>query len=166
MKFTAMATTLLMIGVTFAGPASAQSLEQWGSSEYWDVMIDPTLGDGCLIQSEFDDGSTVRIGFDRIKGGGYVTAFNMAWGDIEEGEDYPVLFSLDGQDYEAEATGIYLEDVPGADIAFDNFDFLFDIARKYTMSLYTDEGKVMSIDLTGSYQALEAAMECQEEMDG
>lgn len=56
-------------------------------------MVDPSLGDGCLIQSEFDDGSIVRIGFDLIQGGAYVTAFNMAWGEIEEGGIYSVLFS-------------------------------------------------------------------------
>ena len=32
------------------------------------------------------------------------------------------------------------------------------------MTLYTEEGEVMSIDLTGSYQALEAAIQCQDEM--
>ncbi|SFD44982.1 hypothetical protein SAMN04488523_1019 [Sulfitobacter brevis] len=163
MKIEDLATTCLLICVGFGAPALAQSLEEWGASEYWDVMIDPTLGDGCLIQSEFDDGSVVRIGFDRTEGTGYVTAFNMSWGDIVEGQLYPVLFSLDGEDYEADATGIYLDDVPGADIAFDSTDFLFDIARKYTMTLYTEEGEVMSIDLTGSYQALEAAIECQDE---
>lgn len=156
--------TAVFLTTSFTLPAAAQSLEQWGASEYWDVMIDPTLGDGCLIQSEFDDGSVVRIGFDRNEGGGYVTAFNMAWGDIEAGETYSVLFALDGQDYDAEARGIYLNGVPGADIAFDNPDFLFDLAQKYTMTLYSENGEVMSIDLTGSFNALEAAMECQNEM--
>lgn len=151
-------------GLCGASPGWAQELEMWGSSDYWDVMIDPSLGDGCLIQSEFDDGSVVRIGFDRLQGVGYVTAFNMAWGDIVEGEWYPVLFALDGQDYEAEARGMYLNGVPGADILFDNPDFLFDIAAKYTMTLYNEYGEVMSIDLTGSNAALGAAIECQEEM--
>lgn len=154
---------MVAVGVVCATPVMAQELEQWGASEYWDVMVDPTLGNGCLIQSQFTDGSVVRIGFDRNEGMGYVTAFNDAWGDIEEGVMYPVLFDLDGQEYEADAKGIYLEDVPGADIMFDEEDFLFDIAQKQTMTLYTEVGQVMSIDLTGSYQALEAAIECQEE---
>lgn len=161
MKQTIM-TAVVALGALIT-PAQAQSLVPWGSSEYWDVMIDPSLGDGCLIQSEFDDGSVVRIGFDRNKGEGYVTAFNGAWGDIEAGAKYPILFQLDGEDYDAEATGLYLNGVPGADIPFDNPDFLFDMARKYTMTLFNESGEVMSIDLTGSYQALEAAMECQEE---
>jgi len=161
--FTALARTIGLAAL-FATPAMAQDLEQWGASEYWDVMIDPPLGNGCLIQSEFTDGSVVRIGFDRNEGMGYVTALNDAWGDIEEGVMYPVLFDLDGQEYDAEAKGIYLNGVPGADIMFDEEDFLFDIAAKYTMTLYTEAGEVMSIDLTGSYQALEAAIECQEEL--
>ncbi|MFV1496665.1 hypothetical protein VWY34_16820 [Phaeobacter sp. JH20_02] len=164
MKIPAIAASFLLIGAVHTNAVGAQTLEQWGASDYWDVLIDTSLGDGCLIQSEFTDGSVVRIGFDRTEGTGYVTAFNMGWGDIEEGASYPVLFSLDGQDYDADATGIYLEDVPGADIAFDNPDFLFDLAIKQTMTLYTTEGEVMSIDLTGSYKALEAAIECQEEM--
>ncbi len=163
MKLRTLVTSFLF-GAAFVTPVFAQSLEQWGASEYWDVMIDPTLGDGCLIQSEFDDGSVVRIGFDRTEGNGYVTAFNEDWGDIEEGEWYPVLFELDGQDYEAEARGMYLNGVPGADIPFDSEDFLFDIAAKQTMTLYNESGEVMAIDLTGTFAALEAALECQEEM--
>lgn len=163
MKLTT-AIAVLCLGATVALPASAQSLQQWGASEIWDVMVDPSLGDGCLIQSEFTDGSLVRIGFDRTQGVGYVTAFNLNWGDIEADEYYPVLFALDGEEYEAEARGMYLNEMPGADIIFDSPDFLFDIARKQTMTLYTEEGEVMSIDLTGSSLALEAAMECQDEM--
>jgi len=163
MKLKAIATTLL-IGAMSHTPALAQSLEHWGSSDYWDVMIDPSLG-GCLIQSEFNDGSVVRIGFDRMEGGAYVTAFNGGWGDIEQGETYPVVFALDGQEYDADAKGVYLNGVPGADIPFDNPDFLFDIAAKQTLTLYTDNGEVMSIDLAGSYKALEAAMQCQDELD-
>jgi len=163
MKFSTIATTLLL-GAASATSVAAQSLEQWGSSDYWDVLVDPSLGDGCLIQSEFDDGSVVRIGFDRNEGSGYVTAFNADWGDIEEDAWYPVLFDLDGEEYEADARGMYLEGVPGADILFDNPDFLFDIAAKYTMTLYNEYGEVLAIDLTGSALALEAAIQCQEEM--
>jgi len=157
-------TSLFVLGMAAATTALAQELEQWGASDYWDVMIDPTLGNGCLIQSEFTDGSVVRIGFDRNQGNGYVTAFNTAWGDIEEGAVYPIVFALDGVDYDAEAIGIYLNGVPGADIPFDNPDFLFDLAKKYTMTVYSEAGEVMAIDLTGSYAALEAAIECQEEI--
>jgi len=117
MKNTCFALALACALPTFA---LAQQLEQWGTAGGWDVMIDPSMGDGCLIQAEYTDGSVVRIGFDRNVGEGYVTAFNMEWGDIIEGEQYGILFDLDGAEYDAVATGIYLNDVPGADIYFDN----------------------------------------------
>ncbi len=152
----------LVLGI--APHAQAQQLELWGTAGGWEVLIDPSLGDGCLIQAEYNDGSVVRIGFDRLEGGAYVTVFNDAWGDIEEDAIYPISFSLDGQVYDGEAVGIYLENIPGADIAFTNADFLWDIAKRYTMTLYSEEGEVMSIDLDGSYVGLEAALECQDEV--
>lgn len=145
-------------------PVYAQQLEPWGTAGGWDVMIDPTLGDGCLIQAAYQDGSVVRIGFDRTEGMGYITAFNYAWGDIEEGAQYDIEFDLDGDVFTGVATGIYLNDVPGADIYFDNPDFLFAIAEKYTLTLYNANGEVMAIDLDGTYVGLEAAIQCQEEM--
>jgi len=144
--------------------ASAQSLETWGTAGGWDVMIDPSLGYGCLIQAEYTDGSLVRIGLDRNEDMGYVTAFNMAWGDIEEGAIYDIAFALDDEVYQGEARGIWLNGVPGADIYFDSVDFLFDIAKKYTMTLFNSEGEVMAIDLEGSYIGLAAVMMCQDEM--
>ena len=146
-----------------AGMATAQDLQSWGASDFWSVMIDPTLGNGCLIQGEFQDGSFVRIGLDRVAGGGYVTVFNTAWGAIEDGVTYPVSFSLDGESYDGEAKGMHLNDVPGADIAFDSVDFFMSIAKHQTMTMYHDGAEVLSIDLTGSMAGLDAVLTCQDE---
>lgn len=154
---------LCLAALCAAGTAGAQSLEPWGASDYWDVMIDPTLGNGCLIQGAFEDGSVVRIGLDRRTNTGYVTAFNDAWGDIAEGTVYPISFSLDGESFEGEARGMYLEGMPGADVVFDNVDFFMSIAQRQTMTMYHDGAEVMSIDLTGTMAGLEAVLACQDE---
>jgi hypothetical protein len=146
-----------------AGAAFGDGLQHWGSSDYWDVMIDPSLGNGCLIQGEFQDGSLVRIGLDRNTGSGYVTVFNTAWGDIEDGATYPISFSLDGDSYDGEAKGMYLNDVPGADISFDNTDFFMSIAQRQTMTMYHDGNEVLTIDLTGTMAGLDAVLQCQDE---
>lgn len=149
-------TTLLPLA------AQAQQLEYWAEAAGWDVMVDPSLGHGCLIQAEYDEGTVVRIGFDLTEGAGYLTAFNYNWGEIEQGAHYDVTFDLDGQEYDGVATGIYLGDVPGADIYFTNPDFLWDLAAKFTLTLYHDGGEVMAIDLGGTMVALEEAMVCQD----
>jgi len=163
MKASVLAATLAGFIALPATVAVAQDLQHWGSSDFWDVLIDPSLGNGCLIQSEFEDGSVVRIGLDRITGFGYVTAFNDAWGDIQDGTMYPVSFMLDGEQFDGEAKGIYLNGVPGADIEFDSSDFFMGIAAHQTMTLSHDGAEVMSIDLTGTMAGLDAVLTCQDE---
>ncbi|QIZ82553.1 hypothetical protein HFZ77_11045 [Thalassovita gelatinovora] len=152
----------VVVALTAPVMAPAADLEYWGEAGGWDIMIDPTLGNGCLIQAEYDNGVLVRIGFDLNEESAYLTAFHDNWGGIEEGAQYDISFDLDGQSYEGEATGIYLNGMPGADIYFDSEDFLWDLASKYTLTLYNDNGEVMSIELGGSMVALEEAIACQD----
>lgn len=154
---------LPLLAVTaLALPATAQDLVKWGEAGGWDVMVDPTVGNGCLITSEFEDGSTVRLGLNITTEEGYLMAFNAAWGAIVEGETYAVSFDLDGEEYEGDATGVWLDGIPGVDIAFDTEDFIMDMATKNTMTLSHDGDEVMAIDLSGSFAGLEGAIACQE----
>lgn len=151
------------VSVLCAGMAMAQDPIPYGEAGGWEVLIDPSLGNGCFLISEFEDGSVVRIGFDRTAGNGYVIAFNEGWGDIVEGQEYPVSFMLDDQQYDGIAMGMSLSGLPGAKITFDNVDFLADLAMRQTMSLSNEGGEVMVIDLTGSAAAIEQTIACQEE---
>ena len=54
------AVALLATGVA----VQAQELQGFDQVAGWDVLVDPTLDNGCLINAEFEDGSDVRIGFD------------------------------------------------------------------------------------------------------
>ncbi|TKD25985.1 hypothetical protein FBT96_01215 [Rhodobacter capsulatus] len=154
----------LMVAALCMVPAAgmAQDLVTVGTVGVWDVLVDPTIGNGCLINAEFEDGSDVRIGFDPEKGNGYLMAMNADWGDIEDDKIYPISFDVDGQVYQGEGKGLHLDGLPGLDIGFDSADFLMDIAQRQTLSLSNAEGEVMSIDLTDSYAALEAAVACQQ----
>ncbi len=153
----------IVMGVS-AMPVLAQDLIEWGSSDYWSVLVDPTLGNGCLIQGEYPDGSLVRVGLDRRDDTGYITVFNANWGDLVEGEVYPIGFSLDGEYFEGQAKGLYLNGVPGADVVFDNVDFFMSIALRQSMTLYNaDQVEVTTFDLTGTGAGLEAVLKCQDE---
>jgi hypothetical protein len=143
------------------GVAMAQDLVTVDTVGAWTIYVDPTVGNGCLINAEFEDGSDVRIGFDAEAGTGYMVAANAAWAGIEEGVEYPIGLDLDGEVYEGKGVGIVIDDVPGVDIAFDTIDFLMDVAAKQTLTLTNENGPVMSIDLTDSDTALQQAIECQ-----
>ena len=157
---------LLVSGMALAASVvmvQAQELQTFATVEGWEILIDPTIGNGCLINAQFEDGSDVRIGFDRAANTGYLWASNEAWGDIEEGMAYPLSFSLDGEVYKGEGKGLYIDEMPGVDIPFDSMDFLLALAEKNSMELSNDSGPVMTINLAGSDAALARAIECQEQ---
>ena len=142
--------------------AFAQDLVPYSEAGGWAVSVDPTLGNGCLLSSEFDDGSSVRIGFDRNAGNGYVAASNAAWGDITDGTDYPISFLLDEEKYDGNAKGIHLDTLPGVLVTFDTIDFLTDLASRNVMVLQSEGTDVMSIDLSGSDEAIAETIACQD----
>ena len=152
--------TFAMAGLT-TGLAAAQDLRDFGFTEGWNIMVDPQMGNGCLIQRIVSENSVVRIGYDATNTRGYVTVFDRKWGQIRSGQTYPVRFDLDGQSYEATATGFQLGNVPGAGIFFTDRAFLDDIAKKRVMSIYGQNGHVMDINLHGSANALKHARDCQ-----
>lgn len=147
------------------GPASAQELKDFGFTDGWNIMIDPQLGNGCLIQRVVSENSVVRIGYDAAGNRGYVTVFDRKWGQIRDGDSYPVTFDLDGETFEATAKGFHLGKVPGAGIFFSDRDFVHAIAKRRVMRISGQNGKVMDIDLTGSANALRHARECQAAQD-
>lgn len=142
--------------------ATAQELVPYSEAGGWAVSVDPTVGNGCLLSSEFEDGSSVRIGFDRNAGNGYVAASNAAWGDITDGTDYPISFFLDEEKYDGNAKGIHLDDLPGVMVTFDSLDFLTDLAARNVMVLQSEGVDVMSIDLSGSDEAIAETIACQD----
>lgn len=153
----------LTVGMAMVGTPAASELIYLDDVAGWEVLVDRSLGDGCLIQAEYEDGSLVRIGFDLNVGEGYVTVANDNWGYLEDGAEYEVNFDLDSEPYTGLASVVHIADSPGVDIYFDNFDFLFHIAKKYTMTIYNDDMReVTAIDLGGTYHALQSAMDCQD----
>lgn len=160
-----MKNLLAVCAVMAAGavPAMAQDLIPYGEAAGWQISVDPTVGNGCVMHSEFDDGSLVRIGFDMTQDKGYITSVNPAWGDIVEGQTYPISIALDGNSFDGEATGIVLDDLPGADILFVNADFFTGLIEAQSLVLSHDGNEVMSLDIAGSGEAIGALITCQDE---
>lgn len=146
-----------------AGAASAQALIDKGFVAGWHVMVDPSFGNGCLIQTTYQDLSVVRIGYDATANRGYFVVFNKAWGNIKKGQTYPIRFDLDGERFDETATGFYLDKIPGAGVFFKDREFIHAIAQRRHMIVYGQDGReVMAIDLKGSAKALDYARQCQD----
>ena len=153
---------LSALGLLACASAQAQSLVTMETVGVWDIAVDPSIGNGCLLHASFDDGSDVRIGFDVSNDGGYLVALNDGWEGIEEGTIYPVGLDVDGNAYEGEGTGITIGGKPGVDIAFEDAEFLIDVARHNVLTLSHAGDDVMAIELKDSAAAIMKVIECQE----
>ncbi len=148
-----------------SGAAMAQDLIDRGMVHGWNVMVDPAYGNGCLIQAPFEENAVVRIGYDVTGNRGYLVIFDPDWGDIKDGETRNVTFDLDGDRFDAVATGLRLNRVPGAGLFFTDRNFIHDIAARKSMVVYDGAGKpVIGFSLKGTAKALEYARKCQDEM--
>ena len=163
-----LSAALLAVALGFSGlPALSQGLIDKGFVSGWNVMVDPNFGNGCLIQTVYQDLSVVRIGYDNRQKRSYFVVFNKAWGDIKEGQTYPITFDLDGKKFNATAHGFRLDRVPGAGVFFDDPNFVNSIAQKKGMKVYNPAGElVMAVDLTGSSKAIDYARKCQAQQGG
>lgn len=151
--------------VLAAGASRAQDLIDKGMVHGWNLMVDPAFGNGCLIQTVYQDLSVVRLGFDATEKRGYFAVFNRNWGEIEPGQTYNIRFALDGQNFDAFATGFRHEKIPAAVVFFTDPGFVHAIAQHRDMTVYGQTGQeVMAIDLAGTSKALEYARKCQDEM--
>lgn len=61
MRALATAFLALALGLTAPG-ARAQDLIDRGFVDGWNLMVDPSFGNGCLIQTVYADLSVVRAG--------------------------------------------------------------------------------------------------------
>ncbi|NOD65217.1 MULTISPECIES: hypothetical protein [unclassified Ruegeria] len=158
-----MTRLLALTFATFTATAAlSQELVDKGFVEGWNIMMDPALGNGCLIQTVYQDLSVVRLGYDALGNRGYFAVYNKAWGDIKQGESYPIRFDLDGKSHDATAIGFNERDVPGATVFFTDRSFVDAIAQNKTMTVYNPAGEVvMAIDLKGTAKALDYARDCQ-----
>lgn len=148
----------------WSGSAQAQALIDKGFVHGWNVMVDPAFGNGCLIQTVYQDLSVVRLGYDATQNRGYFTVISKDWGQIKKGETYPIEFDLDGEKFDANAIGMKTDGIPGAVVFFTDRSFVDAIAKRKVMTVYGASGQeVMAIDLAGTDKALEYARKCQDQ---
>lgn len=151
-------TAILMGCVALASAAQAQELV--GEAGGWEIYRDASMGNGCYMTSEFEDGSIVQVGFDLAEDAGFMSVFNAGWTDIEDGATYPVSFDLGPETYTADSLGMNTGDLGGILVLIEEEDFLTDLALRSDLVLSNDSGEVAHLDLEGSRSAVLATIDC------
>ena len=154
--------TLFALGAALATPALAVDLTQWGTSGDWVILQDPNHGNDCLAQSTFSDGSMLRMGFQDKGKKGFLATFNPVWKEFKLDHKYPVAYLLDQDLFEGEARGVEADGLPGAQVHFEDVNFLVDLAKRETLTFLSDGAEIVKIGLKGSDDALKQVIACQD----
>lgn len=167
-KFKAIAGGLLIAAVS-ASFAAADSFTKYGEVEGWKVFVDNDKG-SCLIERFDEAGNVVQMGL--TKGNqklGYLGVFTLADIGIRKGKKERVSIDIDGNRYWGDATGMngnITEGYVGGYIRANNPQFISDVAKKYTMTVFPETEATFTVDLKGTYKAMEMGRKCNAEQTG
>lgn len=154
-----------LIGFATATAVSADTFLRYGEVEGWKVFIDEDKK-SCLIEAVDDAENVVQMGLTEDRGVGYVGVFTKAKTDIKRGEKEAVAILLGDNIYVGEATGMkgnITKGYSGGYVLSDDPQFADDLAKKEVMIVFPEKEFAFTVDLTGTYKAMEMARKCNEE---
>lgn len=143
--------------------ATASELETWGKVGAWEILVDPTVGNGCLAQRAYEDGTLVQIGAVPAKNGGFFAAYNADWSDIQDGVSGTVKIDFGDALFAGDVVGRINQELPGGYAFFDNPNFVTEFGKRQSVNISGESGRLIEIDLTGSMNALDSVLACQKE---
>lgn len=164
-KFKAFSAGVLMAALTATGAAAETPFVNYGEVEGWVVFAD-TAKKSCLIEKTDKLGHVVQMGLTEDRGVGYVGVFTTAETDIKRDDTQAVLISLDGNLYAGEAKGMrgnITKGYTGGYVLSDDPQFVDDLAHKHVMEVFPEKNYGFSVNLAGTYKAIEMARACNQE---
>ncbi len=157
------AAVFALIAIAAGTTANSQEIENWSTSGEWAILIDPSTGNGCLMEKHFDDGTLVQFGFAPHRNGGFFAAYNPEWTDIEDGSTGTVKFEFPKIRFIGDALGVARDGQFGGYAFFDNPNVTKEFARNNDMTIIGELGRKIEVNLKGTLNAIKAVKTCQAE---
>ena len=153
------ALAIAAIGVT---DAFAQTTK-YGQEAGWDILVRSDLGPGCMItKSNPDDLTQIQMGIDANAGlKGYMAIYTKKDANIAEGQQLSVVFEVDGEKFTGVAKGQQVGDYVGAFVWVNNPEFIYNLAKKKTLTITAPGRRKLVVDLKGTDTAFEKLRACQ-----
>jgi hypothetical protein len=156
--------TAVLFAVLTATGAAAETYKKYGSEAGWDIYVTGGQDSGCLIAKNLTDDTQFQMGIvPEAEVRGYLALYTKAGAEVGAGEEISVLFDVDGQQFSGEATGRQMMDgYKGAFVWVDNPEFIYDLAKKKTLTVTPKGRDPIVLSLAGTDAALKALRACQE----
>jgi hypothetical protein len=160
---------LILIGATLTAAAFAATnanaqIKKYGSEAGWDIFVNDNMGPGCLAAKKLSPEVQIEMGIDATADAaiGYMAIYTKADAAIAEGEQLSVIFDVDGQKFSGVATGQQMPGFRGGSVPVNNVDFIYDLAKKRTLTITPDGREPIVVSLAGTDAAFKALRTCQE----
>lgn len=128
----------------------------------WQVFVDPTAGNACFIQKEFEDGIRVRFGLVPERDGGFFSAMSKDWTHIKTGTKGTVKFFTSEEKFAGDVDMVSEGDLSGGWVFFNNPKFTTEMAKRNSIKVVGPEDGAFEVELSGSSHAINAMNKCQE----
>ena len=163
--------TLLGAILLTASHAQAQDTVTWEDDvRGWYIGVDKTIGNGCFMVADYDGGTILRVGFHPDDGDLNFFVGNDAWQSLENGKLYPLSVEFGNKGaWAGDAEGVRLGDTPmlRLDVSFEDDDantFIEEFMRMTVVEIIYQDTELATLRLTGTYAAMQEAINCQETM--
>ncbi|HWK67031.1 MAG TPA: hypothetical protein VNS34_19055 [Rhizobiaceae bacterium] len=156
--------TAMVLAVLTATGAAAETYKKYGAEAGWDVYVTEGEDRGCLMSRNLTDETQFQMGIvPEAQARGYLALYAKTGAQVFEGEQISVLFDVDGQQFTGEATGRQMMDgYKGAFVWVDNPEFIYDLAKKKTLTVTPAGREPIVLSLAGTDAALKLLRDCQE----
>jgi hypothetical protein len=162
----AAAAAMAVLGPADAELAAAEEAVRWGLVSGWDVMVDPSLGNGCFIFTLYKNGTALRLGFNAADDYAYIMVGNEDWKSIETGKDYDIEIRMDrSSPWRAQATGVDFDGLPLLMATTTDSNFIVDFMKKRGVEFRYDGQVIANLSLSGTFAAVAEMLKCQEAVD-
>lgn len=158
----------VMSTALLATPVNAVEAEiaEWGEVRGWAIGVDFTVGNGCFISTDFEDGTRFRLGFDNTNDAVFIVVGNPNWQSIEDGKEYDIKVRMDrASPWLATATGGRLDGLPVLVAYTTESNFVVEFMRKREIRVEYEGVEIANLSLRGSSAAIQEMVRCQDEMD-
>lgn len=147
-----------------AAMASAQEPpKKFGSEAGWDIFIKPDMGPGCVITKKLNNDAQFQMGIDATaEKRGYMALYTKADAQVTAGDELSVIFDVDGQKFSGAATGQQIDGMKGAFVWVNNPEFIYDLAKKKSLTIAPAGREAIVLPLTGTDAAFKSLRACQE----
>jgi len=153
----------LALAFTALTATGAVAQKKYGSEAGWTILVKDNMGPGCVMTKSNADGTQIQMGIDATgQKRGYLALYTKANTKAAAGEKLSVLFDVDGQQFSGEAKGQDDGEFQGAFVWVNNPDFIYDLAKKKTLTISPKGGSLIKVNLAGTNAAFEALRACQD----